>query len=349
MADEQKEKLEFLKREEVRTMQKDLQKLKEGEALKEGERIAALKTEENQGVKKIEIIPKPREEKPEKEKERKLPKPLSTFEKILIRTVAVFVIFLILISTFWYFGVKKAGIELPKINISEIHMPRTGLPKIQLPWVRPVTPVLPPITPSPTTPVTTPETIPEIIIPSSLISVEKTKTVEINNLGEIPNAFAQLLNENFGEKIFVRILIKNLPSNQLVNLRDFLNSFGIEATGNLYQKLDENFTLFVYSQEEGKRIGFIAKVKDNEDLQELMTSWEPKMKSDFESLFSLMNKTGGALVPYFKSASYQNVSFRYQTFSIPHFGICYSIYDNYFIFTSSGKSMMKIIDQLTQK
>lgn len=352
MADIQKEKLEFLKRGEIRTMQKDLQSLKEKEALEEKKRITALNIEEEkQKAEKIEIIPKPKEEKKAEEKERRLPKPLSTFEKILIRAVVVFVILLILIAAFWYFGVKKAGIEIPKIDISEIRMPKIKFPEIKFPWGKPATPVTP-VTPSvtpPTQPVTPLVTPPEIIIPPSLISAEETRAIEINNLGEIPNVFSQLLNENFKEKEIIRVLIKNLTSNQVVGLRDFLNGFGIEAPESLYQKVDENFTLFIYSQEEGKRVGFVTKINDNEGLAELLNIWEPKMKNDFEALFSLMDKTGVALIPYFKNATYKNVAFRYQTFSIPHFGICYSIYNDYFIFTSSGKSIMKIIDQLTQE
>jgi len=338
------EKLEFLKREEIKTMQKDLQSLKEKEVLEEKKRITALNIEEEkQKAEKIGIIPKPKEEKKVEEKERRLPKPLSTFEKILIRAVVVFAIFLILIAAFWYFGVKKAGIEIPKIDISEIRMPKIKFPEIKFPWGKPATPV------TPAAPPVTPVTPPEIIIPPSLISAEETRTIEINNLGEIPKAFAQLLNENFKEKEVIRVLIKNLTLNKIVGLRDFLNGFGIETPESFYQKVDENFTLFIYSQEEGKRAGFVTKINDNEGLAESLSIWEPKMKKDFEALFSLIDKTGTALVPYFKNATYKNVVFRYQTFSIPHFGICYSIYNDYFIFTSSGKSIMKIIDQLMQK
>ena len=131
-------------------------------------------------------------------------------------------------------------------------------------------------------------------------------------------------------------------------MSDFLGSFGIIPPADFYQKIDAGFILFIYAQEEGNRIGFVVKINDNQNFKTIVTTWEQKMKTDFTSLFSLMAQTE-TTTPYFKTAVYKTVPFRYQTFSVPHFGICYSIYNNYFIFTSSGKSMMKTIDQLMQK
>jgi len=374
MPENPSEKLEFLKREEIKTMQKDLKILKEGESLAEKERIKTLKIgEEKRAVEGLKIPPKPEFTKPigiipnpagiigvmpgstritpsstekspepkektiKDEKEIKLPKPPSKIEKVLVRIVVIFIIFLILISAFWYFGIKKAGIEVPKINISNI----------KFPWTQSVNP-----TPLPTQSPeisTTPQASPaKIIIPESLIPVQEIRTIEINNVSEIPVYISQLLKETSGQKTLIRVVIKNLTQSQIIGLSGFLGSFGINPPADFYQKIDDNFTLFIYTQEEGNRIGFVAKINDNQNFKTTITAWEQKMKTDFIPLFSLMAQTE-TTTPYFKTATYKTVPFRYQTFSVPHFGICYSIYNNYFIFTSSGKSMMKIIDQLTQK
>ena len=84
--EEEKEKLEFLKREEIRTMQKDIAKLREIEAQKERERIAILKTEEKIQAPSLEKVPEKKEEVPVGLIQKISKKP-SSFQKILIRAL----------------------------------------------------------------------------------------------------------------------------------------------------------------------------------------------------------------------------------------------------------------------
>ena len=115
LATQKEEKLEFLKREEIRTMAKDLSRLREAEAQKERERIAALQLEkikkaaegEPRQGREEKIIPhgtpeKPLEEKPAKEV--LISKPLlkrpSSFQKVLARGVVVFFCLLLISGLF---------------------------------------------------------------------------------------------------------------------------------------------------------------------------------------------------------------------------------------------------------
>lgn len=104
------EKLEFLRREEIRTMQKDIARLRESEAQKERERIAALKPEK---VKKI-VREKALEEKPPEKEEKisiyRLPKP-SPFKKYFIRLLVVLIFFSLAGSVIWFFVLGKVPIE----------------------------------------------------------------------------------------------------------------------------------------------------------------------------------------------------------------------------------------------
>lgn len=132
MEKEENKKLELLKREEIKTMAKDIARLREEEAKKEREKIVTLKTEEEAKIEKeklerkklMEELKKEGELKeevrvilPRKEKiqlEEKIEKPTtkiltvvkhpSPFEKIFIRAVliVIFLLFLTLIFTFWY-------------------------------------------------------------------------------------------------------------------------------------------------------------------------------------------------------------------------------------------------------
>lgn len=390
------EKKELLKRAEIRTMQKDIIRLREEEVLTERERIAGLRTEEEirkerERIEKLkkeelereeakeeaemrkEIIRKakeeerkkreeeererkekileerklerekawqieeeerrkllerlrareiPKEEKrvPEKAEEVLVPRPVpkrpSLIEKIFIRVLILLVIFgffgLLFAFWYWYFKVR----EIPS------------------PPPPPVEEVIP-------------EIKPEVIIPPSLISVEETETLEISRAEEIPEKFGQVLTKEIKEGDFVRILIKNVPENKLISLSEFFEAFQIKTPDNFYQKLAENYTLFIFSQTAGKRIGFIAEIKEKEGFSDLLKSWEASMEKDFENLFVLLGKEKPALSPYFKDGKHQGVSFRFQTFTLQDLGICYSLFDNYFIFTSSGESITKTIDKLT--
>jgi len=314
------EKLEFLKREEIRTMQKDIARLREIEAQKERERIAALKLEgAKKGKAKItppEIPARPPEAK--QAKEALIPKPLpkkpSPFKKVLVRGVIVVVLLLIFSFFYWFFGVKK----LPE----EEAIPPTGEE------------IVPPE-----------EEIvekPEISISPSLISVAETKTWEISQDEEIPEAIRQLMGEELPLGTFTRIVIKNTSENRLSSLEDLSQAFQIETPEEIFQKLEPDYTLTLYSQEQGKRVAFVTKTKEKSGLTELLKAWEPKL----EKGISISGQEIPVLVPYFKAANYQGATFRYQTFSKDDFGICYSIFNDYFILTSSGESILKIIDKL---
>lgn len=95
------EKLELLKRSEVKTMEKDLFRLREEEAKKEREKIMGLKTKEE----KISEVPIKKEKFPKKFLiTRPTFRPLSTSEKIFIRVISIVIIILFFVGifTFWY-------------------------------------------------------------------------------------------------------------------------------------------------------------------------------------------------------------------------------------------------------
>ena len=323
------EKLEFLKRKEVRTMKKDLSRLREQEAKKERERIIRLEMEKKAKTKeekqKIDLIPK---KKPFSLK--LLPKiHLPTkCQKVIVRIFIVILLILIsaFIFTFWHWYIRE-GQEQPV-------SPPTPLESL------PVIPeeTIPPIEEKPVEQ--------EIIIPLSLISVDATTTLTISNKEELIDAISQLVQEEQKESEIQRIIIKDIKKNKILGIREFFETFEVKEPENFLNNLENDFTLFVYSQKQGNRFGFVAKIKTKEKLTDLLKVWEPTMEKDYQKLFEILGKDKRALIPYFKQASYKGKNFRYQTFSQNGLGICYLVSENYFIFTSSGESIMEIISRL---
>ncbi len=336
MPEEIEEKKEFLEREEIRTMAKDVSRLREAEAQKEKERIAALqllvekikKAAEGEPRQRQEekIIPpgvpeRPLEEKPVKES--LIPKLLlrrpTSSQKVLIRGVVVFLC-LLLISGLFYWALRTKG-----PSTKEITSPKTGeeIPKEE-------------------------EVVekPEIIISPSLLSITETRTLEISKNEEIPESFNQLMAEELQKSEFLRVVIKNIDENRLASLEDLFGAFQIEAPEGIPKKLEADYTLAIYPQAQGKRIVFVAKIGEEGGLAELLKNWEEKITK--EGFFVSGNKVP-TLLSYFKTSSYQNVSFRYLTISKEDSGICYLLFDNYFVFATSFESLKKAIEQVKQE
>ena len=321
------EKLEFLKREEIRTMQKDVARLREGEAQTERERITELKPEE----KSERETPRPAEKEEVKEKPlerempvtlipRKLPKKLSPLQKIIVRAGAVLI--LLLIAGFFCWLIVQRPSETPPGEETLLPEETTEEPSEQ------------------------PSEEAEITVFPSLISTDATQTLEVVNSGETPLALSAFLKSEVDPQGFTRVLIEDKTENKIFGLKDFFEAFEIQSPEGLLDKLNDNFTLFVYSNQDTNRLGFISKVEQTEGLLNLLKTWENTMEKDTEKLFISLGKEETALSPTFKTAFHQNVGFRFLTISQADFGICYAWFDDYFVFTSSFESMQKTIEKI---
>ena len=302
--EDEEEKLEFLKREEVRTMEKDVRRLREMEAKEEREKIAALKKEikEIEAKPEVEVLPE----------ETLIPKPpkkiLGTFKKILVR-LGIFLLLIFFISFFyWFFEIRKH----PSPRGPEVLPPKEITPSEE---------ATPPVE-----------------------KIEEIGNLEISKNEEIPEVFNQLMKEKLIEG-FTPIVIKNITENRLVSIEDIAKAFQIEVPKGIFQKFEENYTLSIFTQKEGKRISLKTKVKEKEGLLELFKNWEAKILK--EGVFIASEKIQ-TLVPYFRTSSFQKINFRYLTISKEDLGICYAFFDDYFVLTTSFESMKKIIEQLKQ-
>jgi len=335
---EKEEKLKFLKRAEIRTMQKDLSHLREEEARKEREKIIRIKEEKElqkerkivekirkiaeKRAKKEKILPskpfKPRPEKKVFPEVRPEKKPPSHFEKVFIRVALAVFIFLILVLVFalvydWH---KLLPEEKPAIE------------KV------------------------TEETVKEKAeesLPPALIPFKNTKVVEISSWDDLPQTISGLVTAPLGENEFIRIVIKNATENKFLTLEEFLKAFEIKAPEDFPPKLTGRFDLYVFARKEVNRVGFAVEIKNKEGLPELLKSWEKTMESDFENLSEAEGKKFPAPEPNFKEKNYRGNIFSYITFSpLPdYFGICYGMLDDYLIITSSCHNTLDLYDLLS--
>ena len=316
------EKLKFLKREEIRTMHKEVAMLREIEAQKERERIAGLQSkEETSEVKKVPETKRIVEVKKIQPSTFRFAK-ISFIKKILVRTTIVVVLFFAIGFFYWASGANKSETLPEKITPSQEEIPlEEKTEEVEK------------------------EEIPKIVIWPALFPVTATATLETPSLAE----FSELLSQSFQEDTLTRILIKNPKENKILGLKEFFELFEIKAPAALFNKLNNNFTLFVYSSQGINRLGFATKIEQEQELINLLNSWEPSMEQDTEELFKVLGKQDPALASSFKEAVREEVAFRFLTISKADFGICYASIDDYFVFTTSFGGMEKAIEKIKKE
>ncbi len=339
--EEEEEKLKFLRREEIKTMQKDVNKLRETEAQKEKERIVSLAEEKEQKKKEPpKKLPQPikiflKKEEPEKEAvvEEEIPAEAvlipknpkrrgGIFKKVIVRLFFV-LIFIGLIGGAYYLFRSGALTSL----FSRRTTPETEQQEENTP----------------------PETQKEeeefqIEIPISFVPIEKTFVVEIADNGEIPQEIKRITKKDLPQEEFSRIVLENPGKKRLVSLEEIAQAFQVSTVPEVVNKIDiDRFTFLLYPQPEGMRQVLIARVEDSDNLNNGLKTWENRLIQDGVSGLGQQIPVIGTS---FKNYSFQNVPFRYLTIGKNDSGICYALYKGYLIVTSSFKSMNQAIVKL---
>lgn len=298
---------EFLKRGEVRTMEKDVARLREKETLIEREKISSA------GHQPPEPVPAPQKPKPAPAEIKKQP-PLAEgiipkqtvrkptlFEKILVRLI--FILFLVFIATFlyWFFFVRNQPKE-------------TAFPPPK-----------------------------EIVLSPSYLTEDGTEIIEILKSEEVSGKLAGIAAKEFPKNTFIRLAVKNKSEDQQLSLENLMGALGIEAPSEIYQKTEPGYNLFAFNHLQGQRMVLIAKIKEGETVENILKNWEAELVKN--GLLIKGSKTP-LLVPVFRQASSQKAFFRYLTISKDDRVAGYSAYNNYLIFTDSLQGFQKTIEKL---
>ncbi len=188
------------------------------------------------------------------------------------------------------------------------------------------------------------------VIPVALFVVDNERHLTISSSEDLNSGLSLVLQEWQGDSQFTRLIIKDTRDNKILGLKEFFEGLLVRVPEGFYQKVENDFTLFVYSQSEGNRLGFAVKIKNYEGLANLLRDQETTMESDFQTFYALMGKEKPAIISYFKNAEnisgYTGPNFRYQSLTSQDLGICYLTSGDYFVFTSSWKSIEKTVERL---
>ncbi len=241
---------EFFKREEIKTMERDVAELREEEAEAEKERIASLKAEI-----KIQAPPIPTPPAPNYSVPPAPPAPISQptrsspFKKIVVRGIIILLVLFALSFSFWLWRGKKPATQQQPVK-TEMPAPKS-----------------------------------ELSLLPSLISTQDTRIVNVSTNEEIPAQLEQSMKIEITANSLARIAIKNSPENRWASLDDLASAFKVSVPAEILNKLEPNFTLALFSQKEGVRIALVAQTTDALDLTDLLKTWEknapfnPKMSS----------------------------------------------------------------------
>jgi len=258
-----------------------------------------------------------------------LPKRPSGGEKMWVRflILAIVIVVLVGIVTFWYWYL--------------VIRTRPATPPTE-PTPAELTPTEPALTASPEE-----EPLPAVALPQALFPVEGTRELPFADSIEVPWLITQTLQEWQHTDEFQRVLLKNSGEGRFVSLQEFLDALQVRLPETFLAQLADQFTIFVYSQLEGNRIGFVSEIKDTAVLQALLSDREPILFEDMRTLFTLsgLPENQSPLVESFADANlirgYEGPNFRYQTVTRQDLGVCYMVTDQYMVMTTSWRGMEK--------
>jgi hypothetical protein len=154
---------------------------------------------------------------------------------------------------------------------------------------------------------------------------------------------------------FIRIIIEDQKegarNSRISNLEDFFNLFEINFPVDFFKKIENDFNLFVYTEEATGKIAFaVAFNKEARDDVEwtIMRPWESTMPEDFKNFFGFWDQrvpsTGDFLTTTHKGDMPLEFSIRYKEAGVGS-GIYYSVASDRLLFATSLESIKKIIER----
>jgi hypothetical protein len=196
-------------------------------------------------------------------------------------------------------------------------------------------------TPTPTPPITTPQ--PSV----ALISVNETKTITLTNEKSLFESLKEEIKSEQAISTFKRIaILKN--EKEFLSLNEFFQTLEIHFSPYALSDLKTNYTLIVFNQNTGKRLGIVAEAQNPEDLKNQMRIWEQTMLDDFKNFYP-SDVPGARASKTFLDDIYQGIAIRYVNLPYPTLTLNYTILGNLLIIGTSKELMYMTIDKILGK
>ncbi|MBI4224758.1 MAG: hypothetical protein HY617_00330 [Candidatus Sungbacteria bacterium] len=207
----------------------------------------------------------------------------------------------------------------------------------------------------------TPQTPPVPLLgppPAALFNTDASRTITIPDNDR--SVFLKLVTDTLQEPertgTVKRILIKLQPTRtdgkgqpeHYASITEFFDLWHIAPSQSFFQHLEPSFTFFVYYGQDGPRIGFAAKTRDQNRTLSDIFFWEQSLVNDLAPFF-FQEQIRQPDPPLFEDRTFSNTDWRYiKLSSQKDIGVGYMIFqaDHLVLFTTSKGSMESIIKTL---
>jgi hypothetical protein len=189
----------------------------------------------------------------------------------------------------------------------------------------------------------------ELQVPASLISVEETKILKIEN--NISLLILLQDEQNIAPiKTFRRIVPTKFSATtnkqEVLSLSDLIKELNISVYPYVLSELKNNYTLVLYGQEENeRRFGLIIETKNSDNVKAQSKFWEQTMIENLYNLF-LGEQPQIPKNKIFSDGDYNGTQIRFVNFPDPRLSIDYAVTNDLFILSMSKESIRAIIDRI---
>jgi hypothetical protein len=158
---------------------------------------------------------------------------------------------------------------------------------------------------------------------------------------KIKSTMGQVSQEGYVPPIeFIMTDTQNKP----ITFKAFSELLSIKLSPLVLESLSDNFSLFVYNDLAGPKVGIAVESKNDTNLGKALAQEEAAMADEINPLFFNNNYNKAKL---FNSSEYGGAKIRYQNIISPEMlSIDYSIYKNKFLIGTTKLTMRAIIDRL---
>ncbi len=200
--------------------------------------------------------------------------------------------------------------------------------------------------------------------PKKLISGQFEETLNYTDKEELRQSLKSALAKEIREGYFKNIFIKKVVDvkESYLTLDEFLAGFGNSMPQDVRANLADDYNLLVYQQKQGdqaspfqeqdftanKRLLLVVSIKDKEQLQKALLSWEKTLVNDLPVLF-LDKNIGQPQTESFQENFYRGTLVKYQNFSDPSLSLDYVIVDGLLLITTSRESAFASLDRMLEK